>query len=125
MSFSREESVGVPESGTRSRRTGKSAGRSVNRAQVQAMEARTQRILSGPSQGTRNAAAVQETPMAATSRTTGVRSTARARNRAVARPMPLTRTEEYSYIRADLRRLLVTAGALLVVMIVLLFIFER
>jgi hypothetical protein len=37
----------------------------------------------------------------------------------------LSRAEEYAYIRADLRRLLTIAAALLAVMIVLLYIVER
>jgi hypothetical protein len=36
----------------------------------------------------------------------------------------LTREQEYSFIKADLRRLLVTAGSLGAVMIVLLFVLE-
>jgi hypothetical protein len=36
----------------------------------------------------------------------------------------LTREQEYSFIKADLRRLLITAGSLAVAMIVLLFVIE-
>jgi len=53
-----------------------------------------------------------------------VRGTSQPRARAAARPVVLTREQEYRYIRADLNRLLVTAGSLLVVMIVLLFLIE-
>jgi hypothetical protein len=51
----------------------------------------------------------------------------RARGRArpvVARPAALSREEEYRYIRGDLNRLLVTAGALFVLMMVLLVVVE-
>ena len=44
--------------------------------------------------------------------------------RAVARPVAISRDEEYRYIRSDLKRLLVTAGSLLVLMIVLLVLIE-
>ena len=40
--------------------------------------------------------------------------------RPVARPVALTRDEEYQFIRVDLRRLLVAGGSLLVAMIALL-----
>jgi len=43
------------------------------------------------------------------------------RRRPVARPQLLTRAQEYAYIRGDMRRLIIIAGALLVLMIVLLF----
>jgi hypothetical protein len=42
----------------------------------------------------------------------------------VARIVPLSRAEEYRYIRSDLRRLLITAGSLLAVMLVLLVVIE-
>jgi hypothetical protein len=48
----------------------------------------------------------------------------RGRQRPVARPVALTRDEEYRYIRDDLYRLLITAGALVVVMLVLLVVVE-
>ena len=47
-----------------------------------------------------------------------------ARTRAVARPIVLSREEEYQYIRGDMRRLLITASGLLVFMVVLLFFIE-
>ena len=54
-------------------------------------------------------------PRAASGRTTA---------RVVARPVAISRDEEYRYIRSDLNRLLVTAGSLLVLMIVLLVLIE-
>ena len=125
MSVSRKEPSDAQGSGTRPRRVGKSPGRSLNRAQVQAMEARSQRTLSRPRQGAGDASAMMHHPTVPASGATGGRPSTRARNRAVARPLALTRSEEYRYIRADLQRLLVTAGALLVIMVVLLYIFER
>ena len=52
------------------------------------------------------------------------RSQRRTQTRAVARPIALTREEEYRFIRSDLNRLLVTAGALLAFMLVLLVMIE-
>ena len=52
------------------------------------------------------------------------RRTAAGRAKAVVRPPVLTRAQEYRHIRADLRRLLITAGSLLVVMVILLVILE-
>ncbi len=51
-------------------------------------------------------------------------ATGRSRQRAVARPIVLTRDEEYRFIRSDLNRLLITASALLLVMVVLLVAIE-
>lgn len=47
-----------------------------------------------------------------------------SRKKPISRPIPLTRGQEYAYIRSDLRRLLITAGSLLVLMLVILFIVE-
>lgn len=47
-----------------------------------------------------------------------------ARRRPVARPMFISRAQEYAFIRADMRRLIITAALLFVVMIVLLFILD-
>lgn len=52
------------------------------------------------------------------------RSGGPTRARAIARPIVLTREEEYRHIRADMNRLLITAGSLFVLMIVLLFVIE-
>jgi hypothetical protein len=45
--------------------------------------------------------------------------------RAPAAAAVLTREQEYGFIRSDLRRLLVTSGALTVVMLLLLFLIDR
>jgi len=55
---------------------------------------------------------------------TRVRGTSQPRPRATARPIVLTRDQEYRFIRADMNRLLVTAGSLLLLMIALLFLIE-
>ena len=108
---------------TQPRRGGKGAARQPNRAQIRAMEARAE--------ATRAARAAARTgDLAAPTREEGapvaarVRDTPRGRGRVVARPVAISREEEYAYIRADLNRLLVTAGALLVLMIALLFLVE-
>jgi hypothetical protein len=46
------------------------------------------------------------------------------RRRAVARPRVLTRAQEYAFIKADMRRLIIIASSLFVLMIVLLFILD-
>lgn len=61
----------------------------------------------------------------ATSGTTSRRRAARETPRVVARPIALTREEEYGFIRSDLRRLVVTAGSLLGVMLLLLLVLGR
>ncbi|MGI8477364.1 MAG: hypothetical protein ACR2OO_13475 [Thermomicrobiales bacterium] len=48
-----------------------------------------------------------------------------ARRKAVSRVVALSKPQEYAFIRGDMRRLLFTAGSLLAIMIVLLFILER
>lgn len=48
----------------------------------------------------------------------------RDRTRAAERPVALTRSEEYRFIRADLHRLLITASLLGALMIALLFVLE-
>lgn len=45
--------------------------------------------------------------------------------RTVQRVIPITREQEYAYIRSDMQRLLTISGGLLVLMIVLLFVIER
>jgi hypothetical protein len=44
--------------------------------------------------------------------------------RPVARPRVLTRAQEYAFIKADMRRLIIIASSLFVLMIVLLFILD-
>jgi len=66
---------------------------------------------------------VREDTLASTTlASTAVIST--TRKRILARPVVLSRAQEYAFIRADMRRLGLTAGALFVVMVVLLFIVD-
>ncbi len=46
------------------------------------------------------------------------------RKRSVQRAAPITREQEYAYIRSDMQRLLTISGGLLVMMIALLFVIE-
>jgi len=57
----------------------------------------------------------------ATART---RARQRKSQQAFHRPTQLTRAQEYGFIRSDFRRLLITAGSLLVLMLVILVIIE-
>jgi hypothetical protein len=92
-----------------------------NRAQLQAMEIREAETRAGTAEVITNpdvsdgfvagAIAASRRPMATA-------------KRAIARPIVLTKEQEYRFIRADLRRLATTAGALFVVMIVLLFVVD-
>ena len=53
---------------------------------------------------------------------------ARVRRRvsmSTARAIELTRDQEFAYIRADMRRLIIIAGGLLALMLVLLFVVNR
>lgn len=52
------------------------------------------------------------------------RSRVRAQTRPTARPAALSRAEEYRFIRSDLRRLLITAGTLGVLMLALLLVLD-
>lgn len=52
------------------------------------------------------------------------RRAGRTRTRGATRPVALTRSQEYRFIRSDLNRLLITASLLGVVMIALLFLLE-
>lgn len=49
------------------------------------------------------------------------RRVAAATKRGIARPIVLSREQEFRFIRSDLRRLVITAGSLFVLMIALLF----
>jgi hypothetical protein len=55
---------------------------------------------------------------------TPARSAASLSRRVIARPVALSRERELAFIRTDLHRLAITAGALFVVMIVLLVVVE-
>lgn len=97
------------------RRAGGAGTRRPTRSEIRAAAARTAQSASG--------LAVEPTgavvsPGSARSR--GERSGGRV----AARPAALSRDEEYRFIQADLRRMLVTAGSLLAVMLVLLVLID-
>ncbi len=110
-----------PSSGTAKPQAGtKPTGPRLNRAQLRAMEIRSAATVVEEDQGGTGTAFI-EVGAAAPSRRTG---SSRLIKKAVAKPVLLTRTEEMRYVRADLKRLAITASALFAVMIVLLFIVE-
>jgi len=90
----------------------------LTKAQLQAMEIRAAESVPAldADQSTLEVAAGVDAPA-----TTRRRS---ALKRPVNRPIILTKEQEYAYIKADMRRLLITAGSLLAVMIVLLYVVE-
>jgi hypothetical protein len=100
-----------------SRRAGGS--RKVNRAQQKAMEVRAAETVASEQ--------VVEAPVHLAAESSK-RSPARARRRsgqvAPSKPVLLTRAQEYAFIRSDFRRLLITGGSLLAVMLVLLVVIE-
>lgn len=89
------------------------------RARLQAAEARAARTVVVPVAGEEP----EEGPVSP-ERPAG-RVAAARRHRTGARTVTLTRAQEYAFIQGDLRRLLVTAGALLALMLVLLVLVER
>lgn len=105
---------------TKSRPPVKTASQKLNRAQIQAMEIRSAATVVEQHDGGTGAAFIEtttETPR----RGSGVKAV----KRPVAKPVLLTRAQEYAYVRSDLRRLVVTAGSLFAIMIVLLFLVEH
>lgn len=83
----------------------------LNRAQLQAMEAR--------------AAATPTAPVLPRDPVPGAkRAPARTGRRVVNRVFSIPRDLEFRYIRSDMRRLLLVAGGLLALMLVLLFILD-
>ncbi len=99
----------------------KTAAPRLNRAQLQAMEIRKAATVIEEANGGSGTAILDVEPVAVTRRA----GSSRLMKKPIARPVTLTRTEEYRYVRADLKRLAITATALFAVMIVLLFIVER
>ena len=97
--------------------------RRLNRAQQRAMAVRAAETNVRPEPVVDDVVEVEESP----SPTTRLRS-ARASRRRGSRPVPqktitLTKEQEYAFIRSDLRRMILTAGSLLGLMVVLLFVF--
>ena len=111
-----------PASGTTKQGAGaKAAAPRLNRAQLQAMEVRRAATVVEQEHGG-SGAAIVEVGAASPTRRTG---SSRLIKKPVAKPVLLTKAEELRYVRADLKRLAITASALFAVMIVLLFILER
>lgn len=104
--MSKKSSTSTPKKGTAPR---------YNRAQRRAIQERAQDTAVGVS-------ATSDVAMDETS-TTSVIGKSKA---AVAkfRPKPLSRDQEYAFIRSDLRRLAITAGSLFGVMMVLLVVLD-
>ena len=93
-------------------------GPRVTRARVQAMESRASAtpvdVFSTVEEDSHTVAAVEGGRTAASI----------SKRRPVAKTYAISRALEYSYIRADMRRLIITASGLFVLMIVLLFILD-
>jgi hypothetical protein len=104
----------------RQRRAERMADAKLNRSQLRAMEVRAAETLA-PDARPAVDAGVEEGGGAAVSLP---RRTAAVTRRAIARPVALTKEQEYRFIRSDLHRLGITAGALFVLMIVLLFVVD-
>jgi hypothetical protein len=99
-----------------SQRRGDQSTARVSRAQLRAMEARS---VAMPPEAFARPGDFEDAMDISPSGTVVV-----SRRRPVARVKVLSREDEYAYIRADMRRLIITASILLVVMIVLLFVLE-
>jgi hypothetical protein len=101
---------------TRSRRQARNAARQPTRAEIQAMEARSRAtVVAG------DVVAVEERP----ARAGRAPSRTAERQRATIPRPTLSKSQEFAFIRSDLRRLIVTAGPLLLLMILLLVVIDR
>ncbi len=100
----------------------KSQAKKPNRAQVRAAEVRAAETRSEVQQAIDTG--TYEEP-AAPSMTARTRARQRkSQQQPLQRPSHLTRAQEYIYIRSDFRRLLITAGSLLALMMVILVVVE-
>lgn len=106
----------------RQRRADRAAQSKLNRAQLRAMEIRAAETLA-PEEEDVLAAGVVDAGGAAAA-TLQPRRAASMSRRVIARPIVLSKEQEYRFIRSDLHRLGITAGLLFVVMIVLLVVVE-
>jgi hypothetical protein len=88
----------------------------LNRAQIQAMEVRTAETVTSDE----DILAIQAAVAAPSARSVAI-----TKRKVVPRAIYLTKAQEYAYIRADVRRLIITAGSLFALMIVILFIVEH
>ena len=113
-------------------RGGKGQARRPNRSQARAIEARARTL---PAPETTAAPVADEMPATAapvlTEASAPAAPTLRSalpragqRARSASRPVVLSRQQEYAFIRADLRRLLMTASLLVLAMLVLLVVIE-
>lgn len=105
-------------------------GRRLNRSEQQAMEIRRTSTLTTAAmpdvltpEATPKMAGTAPSVSSATP-VSSVRSRRRRDNRPVVRAVTLTRDQEYSFIRTDLRRLVLLSAVLVVIMIVVLFVVE-
>jgi hypothetical protein len=85
---------------------------------------RTSTTVRRPNRAQLKAAEVRSAASAGANNASAVPSAAIASPKTVGRGYTLTREQEMAYVRGDLRRLLLTAGALFVLMIVLLLILD-
>jgi hypothetical protein len=106
----------------RQRRADRAAQSKLNRAQLRAMEVRAAETLA-PEPDALVAMDAVSAGSAATA-TAQPRHAASMTRRVIARPIVLTKEQEYRFIRIDLHRLGITAGLLFVMMIALLFVVE-
>ena len=121
MSFQQRQTGRSRTQAGRVRRAGGDAARRPNRSELRAAESRAAATVAAPPATPSDVAEADlGGPVA------GRASAARrlGRPRAVARPIVLSREQEYAFIRADLRRLLITAAGLFLLMIVLLFLID-
>lgn len=114
-------------SGPHSPKQGRGAPARPTRSQIQAMEARAASAEAGVEPAAPVVAPVALDFAAVeseVSRPSAGALPARARKRTVQKVVPITREQEYAYIRSDMQRLLTISGGLLVLMIALLFVIE-
>jgi hypothetical protein len=94
---------------------GEAPAAKISRAQVKAMEARS----------TATPVEITGQPALAAPAVSPTRATSVSSKRITyTRPIVLTKEQEYAYIREDMRRLVIIASGLLVLMLVLLFILD-
>ncbi len=113
-------------------RTNRGASRRPNKAQQRANQVRAAQTVAQPSVISQRVAEAPTSVAPASPSLTRERATRHPRMRqpvgqprVVARPVGLTREQEYAAIKADLVRLLITFGVLMVVMVALLFVIEQ
>ena len=106
-----------PNAGAPVKRNDKSSAR-VTRARVQAMESRATATVLEPFSVADPDAGVVTVPSG------GRTAASMPRRKPAVKTYTISRALEYSFIRADLRRLIITASALFVIMIIMRFILD-